>query len=466
MSKVTTIIIALLVFSSPLASCASATMFLYSGEMELVTVSGSGCSEKYQPGSRIPLDLTLEQGGPSNGKQIDGYIQGQNIQIGHFTGNDLTRLQVVYPDEPNPEKGHSLALATTSEGIIKGELREKPQEDSTNCYFEKAILNLERKATDSKAKIVLDRQSEMYSAEANYISGQSLLKADKPEDAIRDLTKSLNIRNILNPNNPDRAFPAVSIAVAHIMAGREPKALAVIRDLLMDNSRNEEEKITQRMTVSIALCNNIQYFESDAGQKASTQLIDIVAREFGRLDGMSVPIAACYYEMGKERKGQDDPDLAIDYFQKSLNLNPDNPDSITGLVLSLVDKEKPAEARKYLNSHSQIYIRMAGRETYEALLSYLISLEARQEENNGKLPHSEELFREALKSKPGVFPLIINLTRVLGREGKFAEARKLLVDGRKNCPGEACRQEFADEIARQVLIERMVKRLEATDGMH
>jgi len=53
---------------------------------------------------------------------------------------------------------------------------------------------------------------------------------------------------------------------------------------------------------------------------------------------------------------------------------------------------------------------------------------------------------------------------VLGKEGKSAEARKLLEDGRKGCKDETCRQEYADEVARQDMIERMVRRLETQSG--
>ena len=55
---------------------------------------------------------------------------------------------------------------------------------------------------------------------------------------------------------------------------------------------------------------------------------------------------------------------------------------------------------------------------------------------------------------------------MLGREAKFAEARRLLEDGGKRCGDETCRKEYSDELTRQGLIERMVKRIEALSGMH
>jgi len=124
-------IIALLLLALPLLPCTSSTMTLYSGEMELVTVSGSGCSEKDKTGSRIPLELTLAQGRSANNQQISGYFNGPDIQIGRFSGDDLGRLRVVYPDDSGmTTQGHTLVLSTTPEGA-KGELHEKPQANST-----------------------------------------------------------------------------------------------------------------------------------------------------------------------------------------------------------------------------------------------------------------------------------------------------------------------------------------------
>jgi tetratricopeptide (TPR) repeat protein len=291
-----------------------------------------------------------------------------------------------------------------------------------------------------------------------------LLNDNKPAEAIRDLTKSLKLREEVNPSDPDRAFPTVSIAIAHMMAGREKEALALVRELFEEKKESEDAGIKQRIAVSIGLCNDEQYLESDAGQKATIQLMDAVAHEFGRLEGVAVPLAACYFEMGKERKEQDDPDLAIEFLQKAFKLNPDNPESATGVVMSFIDKLDPTEGRRYLMDNELIFIKKAGKEQYDILLSYLYAAEAQEAENSGDLPHAEELCRQAVKARSNDRTLIINLSRVLGREAKFAEARSLLEDGGKACGDETCRKEYSDELVRQDLIERMVKRIEALSG--
>ena len=464
MNRVTTNI-ALPLLAMLLTSCTSTNMSLYSGEMELISVSGSVCLEENMAGKHVALDLSLEQGSSSNGQRINGYFSGPDIQSGYFFGNDLSRLQVVYPDEPNPAQGHTIVLAIAPEGA-KGELHEKPQSDSTNCYFENAALNLKQKATGSEARSGYERQSKLYSAESYFISGQLLLKDNKPNESIRDLTRSLKLRDKVNPSDPDRVYPTVSLAIAHIMAGREAEAPALIRELFEEKKETEDAGIKQRIAVSVSLCNDEQYLDSDAGQNASIQLMDMIAREFGSLEGVAVPLAACYFEMGKERKEQEDPDLAIDFFQKAFKLNPDNPESVTGVVMSFIDKQNPAEGRRYLKDHEQVFIKRAGKEQYDTILSYLYVAEAQEAEIRGDLARAEELSREAVKAGPRERTLIINLSRVLGREAKYAEARRLLEDGDKGCGDETCRREYSDELARQSLIERMVKHIEALSGTY
>jgi tetratricopeptide (TPR) repeat protein len=449
-------------FALLLASPASATVTLYSGTMELVAVSGSGCAENDRPGTRIPLELTLEQTTSSDGQHFAGYYSGTDLQSGRFSGTELERLQVAYPDEPDRFQDNSLALRPGPQGI-DGELQEKSQPGSDNCYFSKAIIQLKKVATGSQAEAVYLRQDNLYHAEAHFMSGQSLLRADKPKEAMPELSKSLELRNRVDPGDPGRALPVVLLAIAELMDGRETKALSELRGLLADSSKKEDVLLKQRATAAASLCSAEQNLESDAGQKASLQLMDIVAREFGRREGMTVPLAACYFEIAKERKEQGDPDLAIELFQKVLQLVPDHPDSITGVAMSYVDEEAPAEGLRFLKEHAAVFEKAAGKESYNILLSYLYAAEAEQNEKSGDLPHAEALFREAVKANPGDRTPRIELARLLARERKIPEAQQLLGAGSLGCRDQTCRQEYADELARLAMIERLVKRLETHD---
>jgi tetratricopeptide (TPR) repeat protein len=454
---------AFLLLALPLASCASATTTLYSGEMDLVAVSGSGCIDKYKVGSRLPLDLTLQRIS-SNGPQFTGFFSGTDIQSGRFSGNDLDRLQVVYPDEPNRPQGNTLALLSKAQGV-DGELREKPQADLTDCYFEKAVLRLQLVTTGHEAYSLFLRQSNLFSAESSLSLGLSLLKGDKPDDALPELTKSLNLRTTVDPDDPARVVPAVSIAIAQLMKGQKGEALAAIRGVIGDKSDRGPTTLKKRLFVSSTLCSDAQYLESPAGQEASGQLMDMVASEFGGLEGVAAPLAACYREMAKEHQEQDEPDLAIELFQKALKLDPDNPDSIGGVVTSFIDLETPAEGRRYLTEHAKHFLKTVGRKSYDTLLSYLYAAEAQQVAIGGDLPRAEELSREAVKVRPGERTLVIELTRILGREGKIPEARALLEEGSKSCVDQICQKGYAEELARQDFIVRLVRRLAALPPM-
>jgi tetratricopeptide (TPR) repeat protein len=453
-----------LLFALLLASPASATVTLYGGTMELVAVSGSGCAENDQPGTRIPLELTLEQISSSDGQNFTGYYSGPDLQSGRFSGNDLSRLYVAYPDEPDRSLDNTLALSLGPLGI-DGELHEKSQPGSDNCYFQKAVLKLKRMATGGTAASEHLRQGNRYRAEAYFMSGQSLLKADKPKEAIPELAKSLELRKGINAGAPDRTLPAVFLAVAQLMDGREMQALSGLRALFEDSSKNGDALVKQRATAAASLCNAEQYLESEAGQKASLRLMDSAAQEFGSRREVAVALATCYFEIAKERKEQGDPELAIELFRKALKLVPDNPDSITGVAMSYVDEEAPGEGLKFLNEHAGIYKKTAGKEPYNTLLSYLYAAEAEQFENNGELSRAEGLFREAVQVNPGDRTPRIELARLLAREGKIPEAQKLLEAGNKWCADQSCRQEYADELARQAMIERLVKRLETPQRM-
>ena len=458
-------IIAFVLLALPLPAVASTTTTLYRGDMELITVSGSGCTEKDTSGSRLALELTIKQSGTAQGTEINGYFKGPDLQIGRFYGASLDRMQVVYPDAPGSPQGNTLTLQIKPGGVV-GELREKPKSDTGDCYFEKATVTMKQEAAGSEAETAYLHQADLFSAEVSYISGQALLQADKPKEAMRDLAKSLSLRQKVNPNDPDRVYPAVSLAIAQVMDGQETKALAVLRGLLGDPSQSAAAVVKQRTAVSVSLCGGQQSLQSDTGQKASRRLMDLMARDFGSLDGVAIPLAACYNEIGKVHKEQDDPESAIELFQQALKLNPGNPESIAGITMCYVDMETPAEGRKYLSEHAKMFIANAGKESYNDFMSYLYAAEAQQAEYDGEFARAEELSRDAIKAKPGDRATIIQLTRILGKEGNGKEAKRLLEEGKKSCKDEPCRQDYTDEVARQDLIERMVKRLETHSGAH
>lgn len=450
----------ILLLAMPLTACVSSATHLFRGEMELINVSGDACSEMERTNGHIPLELVLEMNSSSNGRPIAGYFNGSGIQIGQLSGNDINQLQVIYPDETgSAARGHTLVLLPAPDGM-NGELHEKPQGTSSGCYFEKAALRLKHAASGGEATEALDRQRKLFSAEEHYNRGQEQLKANNPEIALRDLKESLRLRNEVDPNDPNKVYLSFSIAIAYDMAGREGEALATVRDLFNEKPETENDMLKLRMAISGGLCAFANESSSDEQQKAAEQLLDDVAREFGKLDGVGAVLAECYRELGRERIEQGDPDQSMEYFWKAFKINPDDADSIAAVVIGNIARDTPAEGRIFLQEHAQTVIEKSGRENYNAGLSRLYAAEAKQAEKGKDYVRAEQLLREALKIIPDERTLIINLASVLEKEMKPDEARKLLEDARKVCRDEACRLEYADALTRQERIESIMKRLE------
>ena len=244
------------------------------------------------------------------------------------------------------------------------------------------------------------------------------------------------------------------------MAGREDEALSFLRGLFTEKTDTDINALKLRIGLSSGICAYTKETSGDARQKASEHLLDAVARDFGGLNGVGAVLSECYREFGQERMEQDDPSQAIAYFKKALTLNPDDADSVAGVIIANIANDTPAEGRKYLQEHAQLVIEKTGRDNYNANLSYLYGAEAKQAERDKDYARAEQLLREALKVLPGEHSRIISLADVLEREGKSDEARNLLKDAEKKCGDEACRQEYTAELERQEQIEQMLKRLE------
>jgi tetratricopeptide (TPR) repeat protein len=455
-SRVLTLI---LLLSIPLAACVSSSTRLYKGEMELINVSGDACTEEEKANRHIPLELVLEMNSSSGNQKIAGFFSGSEIQAGQLSGNNLNHLQVIYPDETGSvAKGHTLLLSPTADGM-NGELNEKPQGTTLGCYFEKAALTLKQGASDREAQAALDHNQKLFSAEEHYIRGQEQLKAHNPEGALANFKESLRLRNEVDPNDPARAYLFISTAFAHVIAGREDEALAVFGNMLKEKPKTDRDFLKQQIAISGGLCNFAAESSDDGLQNAAEHFMDDVARKFGALDNVGTVLAGCYRELGRESIDQDEPDQSIAYFRKALALNPNDTDSIAGVVIGNIERDTPAEGRKFLREHAQIVIDRSGRDNYNAGLARLYAEESRQAEKGKDYTRSEQLLREALTIIPGERWLTIYLADVLEKLERPSEARKLLDDARQWCRDEACRVEFTEAIARQDRIESIVKRL-------
>jgi tetratricopeptide (TPR) repeat protein len=444
------------------AACVSTTTTqLYRGEMELVAVSGDACTENETANARIQLEIVLEQNSSNNGQQITGYISGPEIQTGILSGNNVTQLLVAYPDESDSiARGHTLLLTSTTDGM-SGELHEKPQGTLSGCYFENAVLRLKHAAVEGKAKAAFDRQRKLFIADEFFNRGQAQMKANNPEEALRNFTESQRLRCEEGPNEPNRSYQIFSIATAHMMAGREGNALAILRNLFKEKQVTGLEHLAANFDVIRSLCAFTYEAKEDVRQKAAEQLLDDMARDYGGHNDAGEIFAECYHELGQDRIDQEDPDQSIEYFKKALALNPNDADSIAGVIIGSIAKETPAEGRQFLQEHARTVIAKTGKEAYNNALANLYTAEAIQAEKVSDYTRAEHLLREALIISPEERAIIFNLASVLEKMEKPDEARKLLETASTGCRNETCRLEYSDLLARQKQIESIVKRIRA-----
>ena len=450
---------ALSILSLLLSACVSTTSQLYRGDMELVTVSGDSCVEFEKENTHIQLELILKQYKSNNGQQITGYLSGPDIQTGKLSGSDVTQLQVAYPDESDSiVQGHSLLLAPTPDGGINGELHEKPV-GSSGCYFVNAAIRLKHAANESEAAVAFDRQQKLFVADTLFLKGQIQLKANNPEEALRNFSESQRVRNEEYPLEVSSSYRAFSIATAHMMAGRSGYALKTFRNLLNEKQIAEAATRQRHFDVIRSLCAYTFEAKDDVRKIATEQLLDGLAHDSNGPGEDGAVFAECYLELGQNRIDQDEPDEAIEYFQKALNLNPNDTDSIGGIVMSNVVKGNPTEGRTFLQKHSQVMIDKTGSENYNSGLLRLYATEAKQAEREHDYMRAELLLREALKISPNERLLVIDLATVLEKIEKRDEAQKLLETASSNCSDEPCRRDYASALARQKQIEKIVDRL-------
>jgi tetratricopeptide (TPR) repeat protein len=444
----------------PLVGCVSATTQLYRGDMELVTVSGDACPDNIKANANIQLELVLEENRSNNEKNISGYLSGPEIQTGKISGNDYSNLQIRYPDESDSvSQIHTLHMNSTSDGM-SGELHEKPHGSSSQCFFEEAVLKLKNSGTGGEAAAAFKRQQKLFVADELFNSGLALLKNNKPVEALLKLTESQKLQNELDPFGANSTYQTFSIASAYIMAGQTNNAQDTLRNLFAEDQAFGTNNSKKRFDVIRRLCAFTYDSKDDVRQKSAEQLLDEAARNYGGITGSGMAFAECYREFGRNLIEQEEVDHAIEYFLKALAQDPNDADSIAGVLVGNIARATPANGRIFLQEHAQIVITKTGRDNYNLALTNLYIAEANQAEKNKEFAQAENLIRETLKIFPNEHGLVIRLSRILEKRGKPDEALKLLESASSDCKETNCSLAYEKELVHQKQIDGIVKRIE------
>ncbi|MDI9570945.1 MAG: hypothetical protein QM278_09550 [Pseudomonadota bacterium] len=169
---------------------AAAAPALYTGTLEVKTTSGRACtgSEKKKP---INIQITLE----SDSAGISGFLSGDGIMTGRFSGPDLTKLTVVYPfaDKALAE-GHTLSLAVQGD-ILTGSLHERHLDDTVeNCNYDQAELKLKKTGDAAATKAAQEKSAALFTAQLSDDQAAGLFKQAKYGEAEPLFKRSLAIK--------------------------------------------------------------------------------------------------------------------------------------------------------------------------------------------------------------------------------------------------------------------------------
>ncbi len=202
-------------------------------------------------------------------------------------------------------------------------------------------------------------------ADAYFSLGNVLNKARRFEEAVEAFKKSLELK-------PDDSFAAINIAVAYQSLGRVDEAEAFVLDYMAKGFEDSQ----------------------------------------------------LYFLLGNLQVRRNDPDKAIVYFTKCLELNPRSASARNGLAAVYLNREADgdlARAEEHLSAAAAIN---------PTLLSLRYN-EAQLREKQGRLAEAADLYLRELEDAPKTYKALFNLSRVyrlMGREDDELETLKRTIE--------------------------------------
>ncbi|MDD5612867.1 MAG: hypothetical protein PHF75_07480, partial [Gallionella sp.] len=126
---------------------AGAQTYYYEGTLTFRVLTGKDCGE-----TKVGDTRTLQLVVTSSGKQISGYTLVQGGLPGRYSGEQVDRLVLEYPD-PQQATGHAIALNGIGAAALTGEVREKSlQPNEPGCNFSRAEIAAQQMADGAKAE--------------------------------------------------------------------------------------------------------------------------------------------------------------------------------------------------------------------------------------------------------------------------------------------------------------------------
>lgn len=385
---------------------------LFRGTMDVVTGSGKLCEAAL---GQHAISLVFEKN--DNKSEVYGYFEGKGITIGKFSGANLSRMTVLYPDyDEERATGHLLSL-TRSHSLLEGELHDKHIDNAReDCSFDLARLNLQFVAEGEPARYQLQQAATLFDAELANSKALALIRKHEYENALPLFEKA---RALADTAIDHTLFPLdssiVGLASCYFWLGRFKEF-----NQIYDKHLNT---VTDAQGINIL-----------NGQRFLVQ-----------------------FHFGNEAVKRGEYDEALNILLPAHKLNVQRLEIIGPIITSYLESERFDEAGSFLEQALENMVREPDRRTVSAAIAMVSFLKAKKDEKDGRDNEAEADLRKALALNPNHAPFLVALARLRHKAGNFEEANKLLQEGLLRFKDESSRNTIMLAFEKMQQIEAIMK---------
>jgi tetratricopeptide (TPR) repeat protein len=376
---------------------------LFHGNIDVITGSGRLCEGFL---GLHAISVVIDNG--DKGSEVSGYFEGKGLTIGRFSGTDLARMTVIYPDyDEERATGHLLSLIR-SHSLLEGELRDKHVDASSEgCSFDMARLNLKLVAEGEPAKNQLQKMTRLFDAHLANSKAHVLVSKGDYEKALPLFEKSLELAN---PDTDYNHFllnsSMLGLASSYFRLGRF-KEFNRIYDERFGTVTNEWVK--------------------------------------SNLNGLRF---VAQFHLGNEAVRRGEYDEALNILLPAYTLNMQNMEIIDSIITSYLRSRRFVEATSFLEQALAKLDREEDRRTVVGTIAMISFLRFKRDAKEGREIEAEADLRKAFSLNPNYAPFWVALARQRHKAGSFEEANTLLQEGLNH---------FKDEPSRKVIIVALEK---------
>lgn len=406
-------------FCGLLPGISSAGVVLYTGTMDVVSVSGKACA-----GLKGKHAVTMIIRQNDDGSDLNGYFWGQGITTGKFSGSDHSRLAVRYPyHDEFKATGHFLNI-TTNGKVLKAELRDRHIERTIeDCNFDLARLVLRRAVAGDQAEDRLKPMAGLYDAQLMRSEAFNLAREGHYDSALPLYEKALSLAEPATGGSDTLLAPYITgLANAYVKLGH-----------FDEFNRLYDERIEAI---------------KDQGVRAI-----FTGYRVGSL-----------IKSGRAFLANDEYPSALESFQKASFLMQNSKEAIAAVMSVYLRTRDFDSAIVFLEGALKNVDSENVRQDVQGAIGYVYLLRSKKFEKDGKEAAAEADLKNAEEHDPYSVQYLIALARLRHKAGSLAEAEKLLQNGLDHFHLESARQEIIAAREKMRQTETILKKLRKAGG--